>query len=568
MWKSWKTLADMNDRNKGGAGEGRQPFLIRLLHDRRGNTLAIVAAALIPLMLLIGSGVDLARTYMAQARLQLACDAAALAGRRLMGSGALDSGDIAEANKFFNFNFNTGTAGVDGTGAFGTKGFTPVVSTDPSDATTVRVSANTTIPTTIMQIAGYKTLPISATCSSRQDFVNTDIVLVLDTTGSMADKAVYTDTDTKIVALRKAVLALFDTLKPVQDQLDSVGLRLRYSIVPYSSSVNVGKILRDFNSSFIQTTSYQYQSRMPNGTSTTTSSSTCNNNGGLYSGGTCYYFKYGPQTINIADYVAGKSVPLAPIIGGPAKSATWAGCIEERQTTNTLTSSTANIPAAAYDLDIDKVPTTDNTTKWKPFWPEVEYLPTNAYQYGGEANKPQWACPAEAVRLKEWARADLSTYLNTLSPNGGTYHDNGIIWGGTFISPDGIFKADNPNTYNNMPVSRFIIFMTDGLLDTGYDKLYTTYGIEKYDARVTPGGSSSNETDQGNRHRQRFKLVCSTVKAKGVSVWVLAFAQTPDADLSSCASNSNQVFTASNSSDLNDKFVQIGKNIGALRLTQ
>ena len=52
--------------------------------DVRGNTLAIVGAALVPLCAMIGSGLDMSRAYMAKTRLQSACDAAALAGRRIM----------------------------------------------------------------------------------------------------------------------------------------------------------------------------------------------------------------------------------------------------------------------------------------------------------------------------------------------------------------------------------------------------------------------------------------------------------------------------------------------------
>ena len=57
------------------AGESRgRGFLSRLVRDSRGNTLAIVGAALIPLTAMIGSGVDMSRAYMAKTRLQMACE--------------------------------------------------------------------------------------------------------------------------------------------------------------------------------------------------------------------------------------------------------------------------------------------------------------------------------------------------------------------------------------------------------------------------------------------------------------------------------------------------------------
>src|SRR3546814_4518348 len=66
-------------------------FLTRLLHNEAGNTLAIVAAAIFPLAGMIGGGLDMSRLYLAKTRLQQACDAGALAGRKAMGSGSLST---------------------------------------------------------------------------------------------------------------------------------------------------------------------------------------------------------------------------------------------------------------------------------------------------------------------------------------------------------------------------------------------------------------------------------------------------------------------------------------------
>jgi Flp pilus assembly protein TadG len=229
-----------------------------LAKDTAGNALAIVAASVVPIAALAGSGIDLSRAYTAQARLQMACDAASLAGRRAMTAGAVDTTVRNEALKFFRFNFETGEGGR--TPAFGVASFVPVVEDGASSAVVVR--ASTTVPTTIMSMFGYTNIPISVTCNARQDFVNTDVVLVLDTTGSMAQKAVSTDTQTKIEGIRSAVLALYDELAPAQTQLEAVGLRLRYGIVPYSVTVNVGKLIRAQNVSYMAST-WSYQSRRP-----------------------------------------------------------------------------------------------------------------------------------------------------------------------------------------------------------------------------------------------------------------------------------------------------------------
>jgi Flp pilus assembly protein TadG len=225
-------------------------FLSRLARDARGNTLAIVGAALVPLAGMIGSGVDMSRAYMAKTRLQSACDAAALAGRRVMTNDTLNSTVTNEATRFFNFNFRQNL--------YQTESFTPQV-TRPSSGT-VRVTASTRIPTSIMRLFGFTSLPLNVTCDASLNFVNTDVMLVLDVTGSMAETLNGTQ---KIVSLRDAVMALYDELAPVQTQLESNGLRLRYGVVPYSSTVNVGSLIRAANPGYISD-NVTYQSRVAN----------------------------------------------------------------------------------------------------------------------------------------------------------------------------------------------------------------------------------------------------------------------------------------------------------------
>src|SRR6185503_10692469 len=89
---------------------------------------------------------------------------------------------------------------------------------------------------------------------------NTDVMLVLDVTGSMGDSLSGTQ---KIVSLRDAVMALYDELAPVQTQLESNGLRLRYGVVPYSTTVNVGTLIRDVNPAYIAD-NVTYQARVAN----------------------------------------------------------------------------------------------------------------------------------------------------------------------------------------------------------------------------------------------------------------------------------------------------------------
>ena len=309
------------------AQEALRP-LLRLFADTAGNTLAMAAAAMIPLAGLIGGGIDMSRAYMAQSRLQMACDAAALAGRRVMTGGTVDTTVQNEALKFFRFNFPTGENST--TPPFGVASFTPAVT--GGDNMTVIVKANTTVPTTVMSMFGYNNIPISVDCNARLDFRNTDIVLVLDTTGSMlcapseASCSNTTEkTTSKIVALRAAVLALYDTLATAQTTLESQGLRLRYGIVPYSAGVNVGAAITSVDSNYL-VSNWNYQSRVANFTTPnyvgTAGSPVLDGTPALYSSGT------GISSSNCTKYGNNQSFsgfsPTSPTSGGgPAPTATW-----------------------------------------------------------------------------------------------------------------------------------------------------------------------------------------------------------------------------------------------------
>jgi Flp pilus assembly protein TadG len=663
-------LARLGGRGGRSAGRG---FLGRLARDARGNTLAIIGAALVPLAGMIGSGVDMSRAYMAKTRLQSACDAAALAGRRVMQNDTLDATVTNEAIRFFNFNFQQRQ--------YNTATFTPSV-TRPSPGT-VRVTASTTIPTSIMKIFGFTTLPLSVTCDASLNFVNTDIMLVLDTTGSMNndinDNFTNSNSARKITALRDAVMALYDQLAPTQTQLAAAGMRLRYGVVPYSSTVNVGALIRGVNSAYLSD-SVSYQSRlanyntlnsnsssngpyweyytstapyytliMANATSitqpnclnfmknlafpgfsqtptnptsggpapaTTLVASFPHDNSATQGGNsgewgwtnapdttgtnqscrrkrtdttTTYNYVYTDDifrqvTYDTSQFKMGNAVTLAsadngttptlgsyspqalpPIATGESNTtSTWNGCIEERDTVSSITAASGfGIPALAYDLNINLVPNSPET-RWRPMWDDVVYRRTagSATATSGTSMAGS-GCPRPAARLTAWTRVAMQSYVNALSPEGSTYHDIGMIWGARMLSSGGIF-ADSPDNFNGMPVSRNIIFMTDGQLAPTCS-VYGAYGVEQNDIRVTGAGSCPNQYD---RHLQRFKMICNAAKSLNISIWVIAFGTTLSGDMQQCASNANQASTAADRNALIARFQQIGSQIGALRLTQ
>src|SRR5690349_18505609 len=160
----------------------------RFLSNEKGNALPIMAAAIFPIIASIGAGVDIARAHMTKSKLQEAVDSAALAGRRAMSRDDIETAK-PDARAYLGFNFPTH---YNGTGTVTT------TITKPSTGT-VRVAARTTMPSTFMKLFGWDNFDISAVSEATQNFENVDIVLVLDTTGSMNERLGAT---TKIAALR------------------------------------------------------------------------------------------------------------------------------------------------------------------------------------------------------------------------------------------------------------------------------------------------------------------------------------------------------------------------------
>lgn len=585
--------------------------------------MAIMAAAMIPLIAMIGSGVDMTRAYVAQNRFRQACDSGSLAGRRILTGLTVSDAARDEATKYFRFNF---PAGLFQSAPYQLNMSVPA-------AGTLRIDSQTTIPTTVMKFFGFQTLPISASCSATQDFVNTDIVMVFDLSGSMncapggsGDCGGTEQSGSKIAALRSAATSLYDTLDSAQTQLQENNLRLRYGFVNYNSTINVGRILYQKNPDWL-VQSAQYHSRTPdwfdatpyfNGKSACEKAYTydayvtqANPNytgvmGGWWQkGNNCQViaqsnthpdgYTYGARTLDVRSYLAsnllatGATTPVAiwPITGTNAppddlpyiKTSVWNGCIEERQTNASAIDggSATAAPADAYDLDIDTIPWND-ATRWKPMWGDIEWFPTNAT--GGVARQPDAPCPTEARRLRSYYnnRSDFVSYVNSLTARGGTYHDLGMIWGARFLSSTGLFKSstpetndvndpDNPAKIRGFSVKKYMIFMTDGEI-APTTTAYSAYGVEFMDGRVMGSPGSLDNAALTRRHQQRFRMACNAAKSKGIDVWVIAFATSLTADMQNCASKPSQAAGLSSNAALIAKFQEIGTKIGSLRLSQ
>ena len=641
-----------------------------LRSDQRGNAFMLTAAAIVPVIGIVGSAVDIGRGYMTQLRLQQACDAGVLAGRRAMGGATYSDDAEAEADKMFNFNFPEGKYGASGI----------LFSSQAINASDVAGQASAILPTELMFIFGKDEFRLSANCTAKLEISNVDVMLVLDVTGSMAQTN-SGDTVNRITALQDATMDFFDTLTTA----DVGDGRLRFGVVPYSSTANVGQILIEKDSDWLSDYTilpsrspiirYNWSGTNPpssvtSGTTTNgawenflpvsgfTNSTACSavvapadtmpaltddqnlnrtarvvdrNGTRRYvtvagtqhryinyrynyrsSDDTCWLqrrtvtfdhtaspapsstpfynqYRYEDRLFDVSSAKSGGTISVDTGDSGAFRSVGWSGCVIERRTESFGASSSA--PAAALDMDIDMVPTSDENTKWRLLIPEIAYprnstvgaKPSNTgvrtvnssdvyngYWQNFEYHWPSgWGvCPAPAMKLTTMTADDRDTfedYVESLEPLGGPYQDAGMIWGARLLSPTGLFADENAAAPNERPISRHIVFMTDGDMAPNMPNL-TFQGYEYLMQRV--GGSfNTSDTQLKDRHNNRFVQLCRAARQRGITIWVVSFGVSDNANLNSCAS-SGEAFEADNAAELNQQFQAIARQISKLRLSQ
>lgn len=516
-----KSVAKPIDKaGKGSAGSRKSGLLMRLRKDQRGSTLAVMAMSLIPIAGVIGSGLDMGRAYMTKAKLQNACDAAALAARREMSGSSFSAAAEAEGERFFNFNFPEGTMET-----------TPValdIRASAADASVVEITAETVMPTTVMKLFGKDSIELEVNCDADKDYVNNDVMLVLDVTGSMncavgSGATGCTNTQgngatSRISALRGAAGALYDALDH-----DSPDVITRYGFMPYSATTNVG---RDLPLNLAANPAIYHTST----SSTSTVSSTKTNT-----------WLTGTWRGTVSDTAV--------------TNTTWGfwGCVEERSSYPDRTAAQITIRTAVAREDIDTISTTDQKQKWAP------------YDHSTTTATPYEVCPAPAVKLAPYAsRQAFDTKLNaaTRFRGGSTHHDVGMIWGTRYLSPTGIFSADNPTTRNQIPVQKHIVFLSDGAMQVN-SYFYSAIGLPMRRVRTTGSGTNDQKASA------RFLSTCNRAREMEMTVWVIVLdVDFADANLRNCASGNDHYFEASTPEQLENAFDLIGKGIGRLRLTQ
>jgi Flp pilus assembly protein TadG len=164
--------SELKTRLAAGSG-GWRGSCRRFLRGENGAIAIYFGLSAIVFVGVAGLAVDAARGYLVKARLSEAIDAAALAGgKALQNSTDTDNAKVnAAALAFFKANFPDGAMGA--------------TVEDPNivvgnNSTTVTVSSNAVIPTTLMSVLGFQNMKMTAAATVARAQSGLDVVFSFD----------------------------------------------------------------------------------------------------------------------------------------------------------------------------------------------------------------------------------------------------------------------------------------------------------------------------------------------------------------------------------------------------
>ncbi len=579
-----------------GTIEGRSLRRMRgLLADQSGSTYALLAAAMIPMLGFAGIGIDVTRTYMAQSRLQSAVDAAVLAAVRAEqvtpGTGTTPGTvTISTVQSYVGANMPAGFMGS-------TQQAPVVTVARVADEVRVSVTSSGEVPTSLMRVFGFNTMPIRAQSvgvAGKNLARAVEAMMVLDVTGSM-------DGNGGMVALKDSVNDFLNIV------YGSSQTRTNFAIgmMPYNVVVNVGRLLP---ASRVQSV---------NGFTTRTETDAYGWKGCVYADPTNRSLSSDINTVDASALDVGKNLPGdtgVPLANPYMYPPMWVDSFHYQDNRYKLGATTAEAVAAAnhepmraalirrYGNDICRSTTgtdvscstagasvhPDRISGYSSWPTPVQYSsivkPSNSDNHVSKS--PNYVCPTQALPVSySRTKADYVTYTTNLQPlfNIGTWHNQAMAWGYRLMSRDDVFTRNRPT---DIGIRQVVIFMTDGNFDSRDDGLdvntrspsflrdtaYSGYGSYS-DKRLVDQANNVSLADARAAHRDaqalRFAKTCQAMKRDGMEIYTIVFAISNNAEgdvtrnmFRTCSTDRNtHFFETTNRNQLRAAFTTIAADL-------
>lgn len=550
-----------------------------------GNIATVMALAVMPLMIAVGGAIDYSRASSAREHLQAATDSATISRTTdaRNGTAMATIGTQIKAQVIAQTNDPNVTL--------------PNNPTMSSDGTTMCVDTTSYSTNMFMNLVRVSTLPISAHSCTTFNLDSFEIAVVVDNSGSMANSALngQTKMQAAITAANNLVTAMSSTPPGVP--------RTAFSVVPFSSSVNVGQA--NAAKPFMDTTgksSFHFKSfQMPSG----------------------------------ASWLPTSKFQMNTLVGSG-----WYGCVEERPAPY-MTSDTAANSSTSWD------------TLYVPFfYPDendsnqysiVDYLDDNGgsctsndVYYQADRNNtslkdgqskvckykngvkksgnslfgtgyplgPNVTCTVDALTPLTTDTTIVTNAINGMSAAGDTNIMTGVMWGWRTISPNGPFNASagaltvGPQVaksygYTNAAGGKnhkVLVLLTDGdnhwggqagdSAIYGSDHNGSAYSAFGFFAENRIGGSTK-PTTAANAYSQMNAITleaCTNAKAAGIEIYTVGVTASDGISsagqslLLSCATTDKpgekHAYVAADGAELIAAFQKIANSMSNLRVSR
>lgn len=545
-----------------------------------GSVTQITAVAAIPMMLAAGAAIDTVRINREQVAFDAAVDSAALAvaaDDRASLAGLSESqvtARIAEleefAKKYMAENY---------TPQYGSSQEMNVNITITGAA--IDLEASHTFPTTIMSLTGIDELNLTSHSQIMKAMRPIEMVLVMDTTGSMSSSG-------KLDGAKTAARDLLNTVYGGSAASVPESEYLRVALVPFAAGVRLNPNAYDFNLNWIDTTGANPLSKV-NFTDTTWNNYTTW--GKLKKTSTTYHTWNGcvearmrGDDVANTDYNVNDVAPTSGVTQFPAyfapDSPSFANLSTYGVNQNKSWSGTY-IPESGTPSEIAGLSSADTQDPLKRQENQAKYLNRNI---GSEsltsATEGPWkGCAKTAIVPLTYKRANVEAGITAMVAAGNTLIAEGVAWGWRVLSPtepftkveaSTSFPADTISTYHHPRWLKIMVIMTDGDNDisAGLDTLngttYTAYGRGKETLANNRFGTTNSSEVMGKLD-DAMAAACTQAKAEGIELYVTSFGSgvsaSTKAKLQACATDADNYQHASSSADLAAFFNHIGQDV-------
>ncbi len=426
----------------------------RFMNDTSGNITMMIAVSAIPLLIAVGAGLDSARMSRENATFHASVDAAAIAigsdPRSATAEGAVTAQSKAElialAKSYILANYSSdkgefaGDLRVD-------------VNVTEND---LRVIAKLKVPTTLMRLAGVDYIDFDAEAAIAKARRPVELVLVMDTTGSMSS-------DNKMTNAKAAAHDLLEKVYGGSRTAVQKNEYLRVALVPFAATVRVDPTTANI-SSWVDTTGANPLSRL-NFTGGVLHNhlawTRLRNSSGQLSWNGCLEARRTPLNVNDDPPSSGNPNTLFPPYFAPDEPSirdvssydpygAWRGFTfsnsyigEDTPPGGGPTADTVVTTGEAANMSVaDKKSMTVRGLRLRLMNPD-KY--TDRTVSNSEANDGPWAgCTATPIVPMTYNREAVEAGIDAMVPRGNTNIAEGLAWGMRVISPTEPFSRVSP----------------------------------------------------------------------------------------------------------------------------